>query len=93
MAHEKEIKINFPQDKHGGVYANSLFVGYTREEFIIDFIMAAPPAGAVTARIVTAPAHMKRFLAALQDNIKKYEETFGEIKPAMDPKGPFGFNA
>jgi hypothetical protein len=49
--------------------------------------MVAPPAGAVTARVIVSPGHMKRILAALQDNIAKYENSFGTIQIAEEPKG------
>ncbi len=83
----KEIKINFPQELQGGVYSNNMVVSHTKEEFILDFIMVAPPAGAVTARVIVSPGHMKRILAALSDNILKYEKTFGTIQIAEEPRG------
>jgi hypothetical protein len=83
----KEIKINFPQELQGGVYSNNMVVSHTKEEFILDFIMVAPPAGAVTARVIVSPGHMKRILVALSDNISKYENTFGTIQIAEEPKG------
>ena len=83
----KEIKINFPQELQGGVYSNNMVVSHTKEEFILDFIMVAPPAGTVTSRVIVSPGHMKRILAALQDNISKYEKAFGTIQIAEEPKG------
>ncbi len=65
-----------------GVYANMLQVGHTPEEFVMDFMNIFPPTGTVTARIIISPSHMKRIVAALQENIKKYEEQFGLIKTA-----------
>jgi hypothetical protein len=77
MPDGQDIKVNFPPNLHGGVYSNNMVVTHTKEEFILDFLMVAPPTGAVTARI----------LAALQDNILKYENTFGTIQIAEEPKG------
>ena len=87
-----EIKVNFPPQLQGGVYSNSMLVSHTKEEFIMDFIMVAAPAGTVNARVITSPGHMKRILAALQENIKKYESQFGPISLAEDPKGKIGFD-
>ena len=87
----KEIKVSFPPNLHGGVYANNMMVAHTREEFILDFIMVAPPEGAVTARVIVSPGHMKRVLAALQDNIAKYESQFGPITESGEPGGGVGF--
>jgi hypothetical protein len=83
----KEIKVNFPEKIQGGVYSNNMFVTHTKEEFILDFLMVAPPTGAVTARVIVSPGHMKRILKALQDNISKYENKFGTIEVAEEPKG------
>jgi len=83
---KKEIKVNFPEHLQGGVYANNMFVGHTKEEFIMDFIMVAPPFGTVTARVIISPGHLKRIISALQRNLKRYEDVFGEIKEAEEPK-------
>jgi hypothetical protein len=82
MSNGQEIKVNSPPELHGGVYSNNMVVSHTKEEFVLDFIMVAPLAGAVTARVIVSPGHMKRILAALQDNIAKYEKNFGTIQVA-----------
>ena len=87
MSNGQEIKVNFPPELQGGVYSNNMVVAHTKEEFILDFIMVAPPAGAVTARVIVSPGHMKRILVALQDNISKYENTHGTIEIAEEPRG------
>jgi hypothetical protein len=90
---KKEIKINFPESLRGGAYANSMFATHTREEFILDFVMVSPPAGSVTARVITSPGHMKRMVAALAENLKKYEAKFGKIAEAPEPPKPsMGFH-
>ena len=71
---KKEIKITFPESLRGGVYANSMFATHTKDEFVLDFVMMAPPAGTVTARVITSPGHMKRMVSALSENLKKYEK-------------------
>jgi hypothetical protein len=87
---DKEIKINFPPHLQGGVYANNMMVAYTKEEFIMDFMMLVPPNGTVTSRVIISPGHMKRIINALQDNVKKYEASFGTIQAAEEPKGDIG---
>jgi hypothetical protein len=92
MANDKqEIKVNFPEKLQGGVYANNMIVTHTREEFVMDYLMVVPPAGAVTARIIVSPGHMKRIVAALSDNIQKYEQKFGTIVIAEEPKVDVGY--
>ena len=90
---KKEIKINFPETLRGGVYSNSMVVNHTREEFIMDFVMITPPFGTVTARVVTSPGHMKRMVAAMTDNLKKYEDKFGKLTESAEPHRPaMGFH-
>ena len=90
---KKELKVTFPESLRGGAYANNLFISHTREEFILDFMMLTPPAGSVTARVITSPGHMKRIVSALADNLKKYESKFGKITQAAEPDKPsLGFH-
>ena len=84
---KKEIKVEFPEKVRGGVYANHMIVGHTSEEFIMDFVMVAPPTGSVTARVIVSPGHMKRILNALQENVSKYEQKFGALRAAEEPTG------
>ena len=88
----REIPIAFPEALKGGVYSNNMVVSHTREEFLLDFLMVAPQGGAVVARVVVSPGHAKRIAAALQENLRKYEEHFGPIATAEGPKGPIGFS-
>ncbi|MGB2908460.1 MAG: DUF3467 domain-containing protein [Candidatus Aminicenantaceae bacterium] len=87
---KKDIKVTFPPKLHGGVYANNMLVAHTKEEFIMDFLMVAPPEGAVTARVIVSPGHMKRILAAVVDNVKRYESQHGPIEAAEGPEGDIG---
>jgi len=75
----KEISVDFPKELIGGVYSNNMAVSHTREEFIMDFLMLTPPSGAVTARVIVSPGHIKRIARAIQENISKYEQEFGSI--------------
>ncbi len=88
---QKKIPLEFPSQLKGGVYANNMMVMHTREEFILDFLMIGPNAGAVTARIIMSPGHTKRMIAALQQNMRKYEQQHGSLTPAEEPKGHMGF--
>lgn len=89
---QMEIHVMFPDHLKGGVYSNNMSIAHTREEFVLDFLMVAPPAGSVTARIILSPGHAKRVVSALAENLRKYEESFGTIRPAEEPKGTIGVN-
>jgi len=80
--HTQELQVQIPPDVQRGVYANQLLVVHNREEFILDFILATPPAGVVNSRVLVSPPHAKRIVAVLQENIARFEELFGQIKTA-----------
>jgi len=88
---QKKIQIEFPSQLKGGAYANNMMVMHTKEEFILDYLMVGPGAGAVTARVIMSPGHMKRMIAALQENMSRYEQKYGSLAPAEEPKGHLGF--
>ena len=75
-----EIKVRLSESMASGVYANSMMVQHTSDEFVMDFIIAVGGTGSVVARVVTNPSHLKRVLAALQDNVKRYESAYGPIQ-------------
>ena len=59
-------------------------VNHTETEFTLDFIYVQPqqPKAKVRSRIITSPKHMKRLVAAMQDNLAKFEAKYGVIEPA-----------
>ena len=92
-ATQRQVKIAFPENLRGGVYANYMFVVHTKEEFILDFMVMTPPVGSVTARVIISPGHMKRMISALTENLKKYESKFGKLTEAAEPAKPaMGFH-
>ena len=90
----KNINIELSEEVAEGVYANLAMIAHSSSEFVIDFIRLMPgvPKAKVKSRIVITPEHAKRLLHALEENISKYEDTFGSIKPAEEsPKFPMNF--
>lgn len=87
----QEININARPEIMAGSYANVMRVGHTREEFMLEFINLHPPAGELSAKVITTPGHMKRILAALAENIARYESQFGQISAAQEPAPELGF--
>lgn len=83
----QQIQIKVPDAVLSGTYANAMQVSHTQEEFVLDFLNLAPHLGAgiVNARIIISPGHLKRIIAALQDNLKKYETRFGNVNAAKEP--------
>lgn len=77
-----QIDIELPEDIAEGTYANLAIISHSNAEFIVDFVRIMPgvPKGKVKTRIILTPQHTKRLLYALRDNVKKFENTFGEIE-------------
>ena len=89
-----QINIELSEEIAEGVYANLAMIAHSNSEFVIDFIRMMPgvPKAKVKSRVVITPEHAKRLLHALQDNIEKYEHTFGTIKQVEEmPKFPINF--
>lgn len=90
---KKEMKVAFPENLRGGVYANHMLVTHTKEEFVLDFMMVMPPVGSVTSRVVISPGHMKRMISTLKASLDKYESKFGKLSEAAEPAKPaIGFH-
>lgn len=87
----QQLQVKVTDEVLKGVYANMVQVGHTPEEFILDFMNLFPPAGIITSRVILSPGHMKRIVAALADNLKRYEEQFGAVKAADIPDHKIGF--
>ena len=87
---EKQIQIKAKDEDLKGVYSNLMIVSHTKEEFCLDFVNTFNPP-MLTARVLTSPAHLKRMIKALEENMKKYEEQFGEVEAAKEPETPLGF--
>jgi len=80
---KREIKIadNIP----GGEYANAMQINHNKDEIQMMFLNIMGMSGRVTGKIMTNPGHFKRMIAAMKDNLKKYEEKFGEVKESAGP--------
>lgn len=93
-AKANQINIELSEEIAEGVYANLAMIAHSNSEFVIDFIRLMPgvPKAKVKSRVVVTPEHAKRLLVALEDNINKYEDTFGPIKQMEEsPKYPINF--
>ena len=75
------LDVELPEDIAEGIYANLAMIAHSNSEFVVDFIRLMPglPKAKVKSRIILTPEHAKRLLFALKDNIRKYEDAFGDI--------------
>ena len=86
------LQIELSEDVAEGVYTNLVMIAHNPEEFVLDFIRVLPgvPKARVKARVIVTPGHAKRLLAALADNLSKYEAQYGEIgDPHPQQQGMF----
>jgi hypothetical protein len=80
--HKKpDLRLRVPESMASGVYANTMMVQHSPDEFVMDFAMVTGGNGQVVARVIASPSHMKRILEALADNVRKYEAAHGAIQP------------
>lgn len=89
-----QINIELSEEIAEGIYANLAMIAHSSSEFVVDFIRLMPGVSKakVKSRVVITPEHAKRLLNALQENIDKYESTFGAIKQVEEtPKFPMNF--
>lgn len=87
----KQVQVRAKDEDVKGVYSNVMQVTHTQEEFVLDFLNVFGQNGVLATRVIVSPGHFKRMLSALGDNLKKYEEKFGQITPAQLPEGEIGF--
>lgn len=92
-----QFQIELTPEVAQGVYANMALIAHSSSEVVVDFVRMLPglPKAAVQSRIILSPEHAKRLMYALQDNIMRYEQTYGQIRvPESGPRTatPFKVN-
>ena len=99
MAEEKDkskqgqINIELDEKVAEGIYSNLAIINHSVSEFVIDFVSIMPgiPKNKVKSRIILTPQHAKRLLKALGENVKRFENSHGEIKDYEQPPIPLNF--
>ena len=90
-----QLQMDLKPEIASGVYSNLALISHSHSDFVLDFARILPgmQKPEVCSRIILAPEHAKRLLAALQENIYKYEQEFGKIDvPGQGQRtiAPFG---
>ena len=77
-----QLNIELTEEIAEGIYSNLAIITHSNSEFVVDFVKVLPgvPKAKVKSRVILTPQHAKRLLAALQDNISKFEAAHGTIK-------------
>lgn len=81
----QQIQIKATDEKIKGDYSNVMQIMHTKEEFVMDFLNVFPPTGTLNSRIIVSPGHFKRMMRAMEENLKKYELTFGKLEESEAP--------
>ncbi|MEM7105559.1 MAG: DUF3467 domain-containing protein [Bacteroidota bacterium] len=91
---KRQLNIELPEEVAEGVYSNMAMINHSPTEFVMDFIRMMPnmPKAKVKSRVILTPQHAKSLLKVLNENIKRYEGTYGPIKEAKPPSFPMNFN-
>ena len=91
---QPQLSIELTEDTAEGIYSNLVMIAHSPEEFILDFIRVMPgvPKARVKSRIIISPPHAKRLLAALKDNIGRYEAQYGPIGESGAQGPQFSFH-
>ena len=92
---KNQFQIELTPEMAKGEYANFAIITHSSSEFVIDTARVLPgvPKAQVCSSVIMAPEHAKRLLAALQENIARYERDFGQIKlPNTPPRTIAPFN-
>ncbi|GBD07657.1 hypothetical protein HRbin21_01488 [bacterium HR21] len=84
---EHQINIELGEQEAQGIYSNLVIISHSMAEFVLDFTRILPglPRARVHARILMTPQHAKLFWMALGENIRKYEQQYGEIRVESQP--------
>ncbi|MFN7975993.1 MAG: DUF3467 domain-containing protein [Acidobacteriota bacterium] len=88
-----EIQIKADENTMAGHYSNSARITHSVDDVVLDFMFVHgnPPFGKLLSRTILSPAHAKRLLRALAENLKRYEEIFGTIKEGPEPPAHGGY--
>lgn len=89
----RKLNVELGPVESEGIYANLALIANSPQEFVIDFarIMPGREKAKIYSRIIMTPGHAKILLKALEDNIKKYENQWGEIKLMGQENKNIGF--
>jgi hypothetical protein len=81
----QQVQIKADEKELLGQYANLVVLHHNAEEFTLNFVYVFPSVaqGKLVSSMIVTPAHAKRLMRALQENISRYEAQFGTL-----PEGP-----
>ncbi|HUB23943.1 MAG TPA: DUF3467 domain-containing protein [Tepidisphaeraceae bacterium] len=79
------VSARVPEKVARGAHATGVVVLDSPTEFVIDFLQGVTRPHQVAARVIMHPVVMSQLAAALQDNVNKYNASFGPIQNIATP--------
>jgi hypothetical protein len=82
---QPQINIELSADLDA-IYSNFAIISHSPSEIVVDFARLLPgaPTSKVLARVVMTPLNAKLLLRALQENLARYEASYGEVRTPND---------
>jgi hypothetical protein len=74
-----QIQISTGDEVSRGRYSNSMMVSHGADEFILDWLLNSPNGVHLVSRVIVTPAHVKKIIDALKENLDNYEKQFGSV--------------
>lgn len=84
---QQQIQIKADEKELLGQYSNLVVIHHNADEFTLNFIYLFPtvPQGKLVGSMIVSPAHAKRLMRALEENISKFEAQFGTLPEGAGP--------
>ncbi|MDR8390439.1 DUF3467 domain-containing protein [Aliifodinibius sp. S!AR15-10] len=73
-----KLKVTAGKDVAKGVYSNLARVTFTKNEFILGFVLNIEQEAQLVSRIIVSPEHMENLSEAIQESLAEYKEKYGE---------------
>jgi hypothetical protein len=91
----QQLSVELDPDVAHGTYTNLALITHSPSEFVVDFARMMPglPKAKIHARMIMTPQNAKGLLKTLEANIRRYEESHGEIKLPGLPGKDLGFHS
>lgn len=86
--HHQQVTARVPEKVSRGVFSTGTLVMQGPHEFVIDFVLRLAQPHQIAARIVLPPTIMPSFIAALRENLGKFQAQFGPPPALPVPPAP-----
>jgi hypothetical protein len=75
-----QLQVSTGDEMSRGRYSNNMMVSHGADEFILDWLLNSPTGVHLVSRIIVSPAHVKRIINALKENLDNYEKQLKSVR-------------